>query len=317
MAECPRETCFWPEATCNLGYLDSSECPVLKAGSPTKQDDRPMPDAVSMPWSGGVFGLADLGFVAGRGKPMVLAIIGPQNAGKTTMLAAWYLLLGRGYSPDDELRFSGSYSLAGWEDVASFLRWQPGSNPPTFPPHTSSQRTRIPGLLHLVFKRDGDRRKDYVMTDAPGEWFRNWAVNRDGPHAEGARWAAKHADAFLLVADREALAGHERGAARTEIRLLARRLADELQGRPVALVWTKTDIEITEDMERTVRSAVIRSMPSTEEFSVSIMSEPDVSDTGQGLLHLFRWVLNVRRPTVRLPEPASDYRDPAFVFGAR
>lgn len=317
MEECPHVTCFWPGATCNLGYVDPSECTVLKADSRTNQDDRPMPDAVSTPWSGGVFGLADLGFVAGRGKPMVLAIIGPQNAGKTTMLAAWYLLLGRGSSPEDELRFSGSYSLAGWEVVASFLRWEPGSKPPTFPPHTSSQSTRIPGLLHLAFKRDGDHRKDYVMTDAPGEWFRNWAVNRDSPHAEGARWAAKHADAFLLVADREALAGHERGAARTEIQLLARRLADELRGRPVGFVWTKTDIEITEDMERTVRSAVLRSIPSAEEFAVSIISEPDGNETGQELLHLLRWVLNVRRQTVRLPEPASDYRDPSSTFGAR
>ena len=41
-------------------------------------------------------GLVDLGFVTGRGKPIVVGIVGSQNAGKTTLLAAWYLLLGRG-----------------------------------------------------------------------------------------------------------------------------------------------------------------------------------------------------------------------------
>ena len=189
LRECPRETCFWPDAACNQGHIDHSTCPVLSEDSIARQDDRPPLDAVSMPWSGGVLGLADLGFVAGRKKPTVLAIMGPQNAGKTTLLGAWYLLLGRGAVPDD-LRFSGSCSLAGWEALAGSLRWEPGSIPPSFPPHTSSRSTRVPGLLHLAFKRGVGHRRDFVMTDAPGEWFRNWAVNRDAPGAQGARWAA-------------------------------------------------------------------------------------------------------------------------------
>ena len=211
--------------------------------------------------------------------------MGPQNAGKTTLLGAWYLLLGRGAVQDD-LRFSGSCSLAGWEALASSLRWEPGPIPPSFPPHTSSRSTRIPGLLHLAFRRGADHHRDYVMTDAPGEWFRNWAVNRDAPDAEGARWAAEHADVFLLVADREALAGRERGAARTDIQLLARRLADDLRGRPVALVWTKADTLIPEDTKEAVRSAVLRAVPRAKEFVVSIMSESDGTGTGQGLVEL-------------------------------
>lgn len=317
MAECPRETCYWPDTTCNEGYLDHSKCPALKADSTTKKEARPPSDAVAMPWSGSVLGLADLGFVSGRSKPIVLAIIGPQNAGKTTLLGAWYLLLGRGYRPINELRFSGSRSLAGWEVVASPLRWEPGPKPPTFPPHTSSRNARIPGLLHLAFRQENEHRRDYVMTDAPGEWFRKWAVNRETPEAEGARWAAEHADAFLLIADREALAGSERGVARAGIQLLARRLADELRGRPVALVWTKRDISISEEMKLAVRSAVRRAMPNATEFAITIMSEPDGAEAGQGLLDLLRWILNVRRRTVQLPESASDNLDPLFMFGTR
>ena len=316
MAECLRETCFWPDLGCDLGHLDLSGCPELKADSTAEQEDRALRNAAVMPWSGRVLGLADLSFISGRNKPIVLAIMGPQNAGKTTLLAAWYLLLGRGFRPDDELRFSGSYSLAGWETVASFLRWKPGSVKPTFPPHTSSRSGRMPGLLHVAFKRDDDHR-DYVMTDAPGEWFRKWGVNREAPDAEGARWAAEHADAFLLIADREALAGRDRGVARTDIRLLARRLADELRGRPVALVWTKTDISIPEDMEEAVRSTVFQAMPNAVEFAVSIKFDLTGTDTGQGLLDLLRWALNVRRPTARLPAPAGDSLDPLFMFGAR
>ena len=269
-----------------------------------------------MPWSGNVLGLTDLGFVAGRSKPLVLAIMGPHNAGKTTLLGAWYLLLGRGFRPEEGLRFSGSCSLAGWEVVANPLRWEPGPIPPAFPPHTSSASARIPGLLHLAFKQDHDRRTDYVMTDAPGEWFRKWAVKRDDPDALGARWAAEHADAFLLVADREALAGSVRGATRTGIQLLARRLADELRERPVALVWTKADIPIPSETEEAVRRAVLRVIPKAVEFSVSVMTKPDGTEYVQEFLDLLRWALNVRRPTVRLPEPARGNLDPVFTFGA-
>ena len=318
MAECPQETCFWSNgAGCGLGYLDPSDCPALKAAPTVKQDDQPSPETVAIPWSGGVLGLTDLSFVAGPRKPVVLAVMGPHNAGKTTLLGACYLLLGRGCRPKEELQFSGSCSFAGWENVASPLRWKPGSVPPAFPPHTSSTTARIPGLLHLAFKHDRDHRAEYVITDAPGEWFRKWAVTRDDPDAEGARWAAEHADAFILVADRQALAGPDMGAARTGIQLLARRLADELRGRPVALVWTKSDIQVSEEMEEAVRSAVLRVIPKALEFAVSIKASPDESDNVQGFMDLLRWVLNVRRSTVQLPELAGHNPDPLFRFGAR
>ena len=318
MAECPQETCFLSDgAGCGLGYLDPSLCPALKTAPAAKQNDQESPETVAMPWSGSVLGLTDLGFVAGRSKPIVLAVMGPHNAGKTTLLGACYLLLGRGHRPNDELRFSASCSLTGWENVASPLRWKPGSVPPAFPPHTTSTTARNPGLLHLAFRHDQDHRTDYVITDAPGEWFRKWAVERDAPDAEGARWAAEHSDAFVLVADREALAGPQMGAARSGIQLLARRLADELRGRPVALVWTKSDVSISDEMEQAVRSAVLNLMPNTPEFTVTIMRNLDETENVQGFLDLLCWILNIRRPTVRLREPTSKHFDPLFKFGTR
>ena len=316
MAECPREAC-WPDSGCSLGYLDLSKCPEVKADRTEKKEEEAQTKAVAMPWSGNALGLTDLGFVAGWRKPTVLAIVGPHNAGKTTLLGAWYLLLGKGLRLDDKMRFAGSCSLGGWEAVASSLRWEPGSIPPAFPPHTTSSNLRIPGLLHLAFRHGQDHRRDYVMTDAPGEWFQRWAINSDAPDAEGARWAAEHADAFLLVADREALAGQERGAARSGMQLLARRLADELEGRPVALVWTKGDVPISSEMNEAVRDGVLRVIPAAVEFVVSIMPKPEESENEQGFLELLGWALDVRRATVRLSEPAGSSADPVFKFGAR
>ena len=317
MAECRRELC-WPDAGCSLGHVDLSKCPALNEDPAVTKVAASTARAMSMPWSGRALGLTDIGFVAGRAKPLVLAVMGPHNAGKTTLLGAWYLLLGRGARPDEKLRFAGSCSLSGWEVVASALRWEPGPVLPVFPPHTSSRGAWMPGLLHLAFTQGQGRRRDYLMTDAPGEWFQKWAVRRDDPDAEGARWAAEHADAFVLVADCEALAGSKKGAARSGIQFLARRLADELRGRPVAFVWTKSDVSIPEETKQWVRRAVFRVIPEAVEFAASIVSKPNGSENVQGFLGLLGWALNVRRSSVRLSKPAeTGSLDPVFRLGAR
>ncbi len=42
---------------------------------------------------------------------------------------------------------------------------------------------------------------DVLLTDAPGRWFSQWALYEEAPAAEGARWIARNADAFLVFAD--------------------------------------------------------------------------------------------------------------------
>ena len=318
MTRCSRESCYWREVGCDLGHPDYTQCPSWEKGDVHSQDVRRPSDAMAMPWSGNALGLADLGFIAGRRKPFVLAIVGPENAGKTTLLAAWYLLLGRGACPMEKLRFSGSYSLAGWESIAGSLRWSPGPVQPIFPPHTTSSGKRMPGLLHLAFMRNDGRYRDYVMTDAPGEWFRKWAFNRDASDAEGARWVAKHADAFLLMVDCEALSGARMGRARGDVQLLARRLGVERRGRPVGLVWTKTDVSVSKETEKAVRNSVLGQMPDALEFGVSVAPTHDQAcDNGKGFLDLLDWVLNVRCNRAVLPEPVSDNLDPFFLFARR
>ena len=305
MRKCTQETCCWPDTSCSLGYLDLSTCPGLSGLSTEERDGKATTEGATLPWSGSALGLGDLGFVAGRRKPFLVAIVGPQNAGKTTLLGAWYLLLGRGLTPGEALRFSGSRSLTGWEVVASSLRWEPGSVPPGFPPHTTSTRARIPGLLHLAFREQRGQHREYLVTDAPGEWFQKWALRTDARESEGARWAAEHADAFILIADRDALAGPERGAARTGIQLLARRLAAEARGRPVAFVWTKCDVPISEEIEDAVRMAVVRVLPTAREFSVSVMKGGDGTENVSGLLAISQWIVGLRRPGVRLRDAGS------------
>lgn len=277
---------------------------------------RGAPHELVLPWSGGALGLVDLGFVAGRAKPLVVGIIGHQNAGKTTLLAAWYLLLGRGLTCGEH-QFAGSYSLAGWEAVASSLRWTPGHSP-SFPPHTTSRGGRAPGLLHLDFRHSQGESRGYMFADAPGEWFQKWAANRDSSDGAGARWVAEHADVFLLVADCEALAGPNKGSARGAFLRLVERLASERGKRPVALVWTKSDVKVAPEMEEVIRQTVFSSIPATVEFAVStVVDDGDPLGKGKSFLELFEWILLVRRGRVSLPSIDTTSVDPLFMFGKR
>ena len=318
MPACKRGSCFVPDTGCDLGHTDLSQCPVWRGQAAERPSQQEATGEVLLPWSGSALGLADLGFVSGRARPFIVGVAGSQNAGKTTLLGAWYLLLGRGSVQISSRQFAGSYSIAGWEAVTGSLRWNPGQ-PPSFPPHTSSRSGRAPGLLHLSFWDTAELRSiDYLFADAPGEWFQKWAINRDSVEGAGARWIADHADVFLIVADREALSGENMGSARNALRLLARRLADELRGRPVALVWTKSDVAVSPEIERAVRDTVMHAMPQTSEFSISVVSSGTQSDgNGVGLIELLTWIQSARRPRIALPSPCQSRNDPIFMYGAR
>lgn len=317
MSACSRPSCFAPECSCDLGFVNHTKCSEWRKG-----DEDALASAVVdansllLPWSGSALGLADLNFVAGPGKPLVVAVVGPQNAGKTTLLAAWYLLIGRGLTCSKKRRFAGSYSLAGWEALAGSLRWNPGY-PPNFPPHTTSRGGRAPGLLHASFRNESGDARGYLFTDAPGEWFQKWSMNRDAADAEGARWVAEHADVFLLIADRQALAGENKGSARGALQVLTRRLATERADRPVALVWTKADVSIAPEIEMAVRDAVLGLMPDAHEFSVSVSSSDDDKSKGKGLLELLDWTLDIRRARLSLLPPPAASSDLLFMFGVK
>jgi len=320
MEKCAQATCFVPDTGCDIGHTDLSKCPFWHGANKVDTDEEGIAGEILMPWSGSALGLADLGFISGRGKPIVIGVVGPQNAGKTTLLAAWYLLLGRGLAKTKGRLFAGSYTLSGWEALASSMRWAPGQ-PPRFPAHTTSRGGRAPGLLHLTFRdENGNEPIDYVFTDAPGEWFQRWAINTDSEEGAGARWVSDHADAFIIVADREALSGESMGAARGSLQRIAKRLGAERGGRPAALVWTKSDVDIPPEMEEAVRGAVIDAMADTVEHSISVVAPPDCDpllNQGTGLIELLHWALGVRRPGVRLPVPSSTSRDPLFIYGIR
>jgi hypothetical protein len=316
MDRCPQPNCFADDNTsCTLGHIRLDVCPEWQRVSKSELTTSSVDDQVLLPWSGLALGEADLNFISGKVKPITVGIIGPESAGKTTILGAFYLLLGRGALTTGSSSFSNSYTLAAWEAIATSLRWKPGL-PPSFPPHTPSGAYRAPGLLHLGFRHDDGTLRDLVFADAPGEWFQKWAVNEQDADAEGARWIARHADVTLLIADREALAGPMMGSARNNFQLLAQRAVAEARGRRLALIWTKGDVAVAPAMEARIRQSAATSSSSVPEFTVSIYSRGEV-DPAESFRELFSWILATKRAGVELPATEVSGYDPLFRFGRR
>lgn len=312
---CPHANCHAPETTCAIGEPSLDRCEHWQGAA---ADDAELVkiesiDDALLPWTGNSMGGSDIAFVAARSNAKLVAIIGAESAGKTTLLAAWYLLTSRGRHPYSQ-RFCGSYSLGGWENIASSLRWSRPSGP-TFPAHTSSAAGRRPGLLHLAFRSDASLPTDLLFADTPGEWFSRWAVHRDAPEAEGAKWLVEHADVILLVADSQALAGQSRGVARGKLLEIIQRAGAEHKDRPVALVWTKSDIEVPQALVDAVRLAAARHLPTHVEFHVSLYPPKGLAgsvdiDQGTNLLELLSWLTVAQRSRYipSIPAPIStDY----------
>lgn len=299
---CTHKGCHAPAMSCACGE-ELEDCPYWQKPpetadwSESARDDDAAGKRLRFPWTGNAMGPADLPYLAGASKVKLLTLAGPSDAGKTSLLASFYLLIARGIRPAG-VEFTGSVTLEGWENIAGSLRWSATSGP-TFPLHTSSGSGRCPGMLHLSLDTP-QARCELVAADAPGEWFNIWASNQTNPHADGARWLSERTDVFLVIADSQALAGAGRGEARVALVNLLRRVGAEAIGRPVALVWTKCDVEVPLEMKARIREAAQRSLKAFDEFQVSMfpLKGDEARNRGQGIVELLQWILAAKPATI-------------------
>jgi hypothetical protein len=248
-------------------------------------------------------GLTDLEPLFARSRVLLIGLAGMENAGKTTFLALLYSLLRRGQAIPG-YRFAGSYTLLGWELISGFLTFQDGSNQVSFPPHTSRNAGRVPGLLHLALKDEADHLLDVVFTDAPGEWFNEWRSNQRASAAAGAEWIHRHGDGFLLFADCEELVGNNRGNARIQIQMLADRLVANLGKNPLGLVWTKSDVENLRPAFREKIQSHIQAINPRHyrEFAVSVKLD-EQQHWHRQVLEAIAWLLDTIRYEPGEPPP--------------
>lgn len=280
---CTRPRCI-RELPCADGAEDRNDCPFWRPGEevPEAASSRAAAGESSVGWTGRGLGTGDLELLAARGPLTILGILGSHDSGKTTLLARLWLMMLRGSTLLGGT-FAGSLTLGGWEALAAPMRWAEDVLP-GFPMHTTSEQTRIPSLLHLALRMPNEALRDVVFTDAPGEWFSAWSVRADDPRAAGATWIARRAAGFIVLADCARLAGPERGAARGQIRGLLERLGEHACGRPVTLVWSKSDVMVGPDMQATVRATLRRHLGHADEHATGIYDPGSTAGVFEGAL---------------------------------
>lgn len=299
---CSQVNCYPEDLGCNTeGCPVLTDCKFYKQPEDTTFKSEDVENYyVRVPWTGNTLGLADLNYLTSTSPIILIGVAGVASAGKSTFLATLYCLLRHGNYIGD-YSFAGSITLTGWENIAWYLSWN-NHNDIQFPPHTTSNSGRIPGLLHISLRNRAGDRKEIVFTDAPGEWFGHWTVNKNDSNAVGAQWIHENADAFLLFADCEMLAGPQLGTARRQTRQVADRLNEGLGDRPLSLIWSKSDIEIDHEVKEQISTYIHNlEIRNYAEFQTSVKNDQG-PELQMNVINSLNWILeNMEEGTNNLP----------------
>lgn len=253
-------------------------------------------------WSGNSLNKKELSLISSRISPILFGLIGRADAGKTSFLGIIYTLLLNG-KKFNKFNFAGSKTIIGWENLAFALRLKKGKI--DFPEPTPSNPNYY-SFLHLSLRDNDGNLKEILFTDTSGEVFSQWAYNKNDYNSESARWIHNNADAFILFVDCEALL-IRRNSAKTEIIDIARQLANNLNNRPVVVLWSKSDkiSEVKEVIRKSLKEDLKEIFNSFSEIEVSNHSKSDDDELcHKNNLMVIDWLLNeINKPSNLVLEP--------------
>ncbi len=251
----------------------------------TVQESAKAQEGLFLHWHGSAMGELDIAWLNVKKQPFIIGVIGQEDAGKTTLLATLYMLLRSGKSIG-EYTFAGSYTLLGWEKLAHFLSFN-SHKKVNFPPHTSSKEARLPGLLHLILKDKNGNLQDILFTDAPGEWFTNWAKFANADDSKGARWIDENADAFVIIADTKAFDDNP-GTSRRGLVSIVERMKNTHQNRPTVLAWTKATINIDTEFKQGISDRVTNNLAEVKIIDTAVIDiNEDTAYLRENILEMF------------------------------
>lgn len=243
---CANPRCEVPATSfCKLDHDDFQLCPKYAEGHKESPQGTRAADAGAVPegqlkpvWSGNAFTPNTATLVWATARPLLLALVGLPEAGKTSFLATLYLRMKRERVAGRQ--FNGSLTLHAWAKLASRMAWR-GGRSPQYPPRTSGD-AREPGFLHVSLRAPNEDVMDVLIADTPGEWYMHWISRADDPQAEGARWTVCHADQILLFVDVAALTDPtSRYSARSRTERLIDRVSQQQPTGRVSVVYAKHD----------------------------------------------------------------------------
>jgi hypothetical protein len=224
-------------------------CPDLERVAPRADASSPTPSGVKAPWSGRHLDTSEAERLLWRTPARLIAVLGPYNAGKTTLLTSFFLQLANGQRGTFPYRFASSLTLHGFRELMERAHQWSGQAGEDIVLHTTvGEDALVPrAFLHVGLRPENfqdDRHIDLLLSDIPGEWVKAWTGHVDDTARK--RMAFIHrCDAFIVVMDAHALM--EQGGARVdnETSLLVRRIEEmtrDMSPRPpLALVLSKFD----------------------------------------------------------------------------
>jgi hypothetical protein len=204
------------------------------------------PDAEdAAPWRGRHLDLREAEAIVQRSPARLISVLGPHNAGKTSLMASFFLQIANDQYGPFPYRFASSRTLYGFQDLVDRAnRWsdKPGEH---IVGHTPKEDGQDAGrFLHLGLRPSrpsDDRHIDVLLSDVAGEWIDGWTQRVD----EDARRRlafVRRSDGFVIVADADALMGRSGAKTDASIAGLIRRVAAEGPSRRVlAMVFSKLD----------------------------------------------------------------------------
>lgn len=248
---CAREAEFPdPLVGCTeLARAPEVEAPAVRvAPASQKQEPKPVAEDFSeaAPWRGRHLNREEASSLLYRSPALLLPVLGARNAGKTCLLASFFLQLASGQREGFPYRFASSRSLYGFFDLIERARRWNGMPDTEIVPHSPLEGgDHIGRLLHLGLCPEDptDRRHlDLLLTDWPGEWLTEWA-ELDGDAAHERLPFLQQADGVLVLIDATVALSSEGAQLDAQTAQLIRRIAELVGPRkcPLSFVVTKMD----------------------------------------------------------------------------
>jgi len=226
--------------------------PIVIPEKPIPKQDPVNPDEVA-PWRGRHLNLPEAEDIVRRSPARVISVLGPYNAGKTSLLASFFLQLANGHHGSFPYRFASSRTLYGFQDLVDRANKWSGQTDEQIVEHTPKDDGVSGGrFLHLGLRpanEEDDRHIDVLLSDVTGEWIDKWTKLANEESKRRLAFVPR-SNGFIIVADAEKLMSEDGMDMDDKIGLLIRRtssMAGPGQGRGFVLVLSKFDKIIDND----------------------------------------------------------------------